>query len=457
MERTYTLHDLVAVLRRRRAVAIAVAAAALVVGVVMAVATPSEYSATSVVQLEPRRLPADFFPALAGGSFDERMRTVKHGILSRPVLERVIRETDYDPEHRGDMDEAVSRLRRNVEVRLEGELAAGAPGLLFVVEVRGPDRERVAKAAALLPKAYSELTRQVLAEQARALRETLDAQAAALAKVLSEEEAKQLAFKMQHLQELPDMSETNARSLARVQADIDARLAAIADARRRRTELLAAIPEGPSAPGMAEAGLDATVRRLEALEAAYGATHPDVLRARRELQEARARRDAELQRFRRDRVQAQVAALEETARDRRDGLAALEKERADLQRRIEAAPRWGQELAALSREYEVTRGRYTVAASRRADAVAAEALLQADQPGLFRTVDGPAVPTRPVAPDRPRLLWLALFAAVACGLGAAGAAEWLDASVRGPEDAGAMGVPVLATIPRIGPSRGRRA
>jgi uncharacterized protein involved in exopolysaccharide biosynthesis len=457
MERTYTLHDLVAVLRRRRAVAIAVAAATLVVGVVMAVATPSEYSATSVVQLEPRRLPADFFPALAGGSYDERMRTVKHGILARPVLERVIRETDYDPEHRGDMDEAVSRLRRNVEVRLEGELAAGAPGLLFVVEVRGPDRERVARAAALLPRVYSELTRQVLAQQARALRETLDGQAAALAKVLSDEEAKQLAFKTQHLLELPEMSETNARSLARVQADIDGRLAAIADVRRRRTELLATIPEGPSAPGMAEAGLDATVRRLEALEAAYGATHPDVLRARREWEEARARRDGELQRFRRERVQTQLAALDETARESRDGLAALQKEKADLQRRIEAAPRWGQELAALSREYEVTRGRYAVAAGRRADAAAAEALLQADQPGLFRTVDEASVPSRPVAPDRPRLLWLALFAAVACGLGAAGAAEWLDASVRGPEDAGAMGVPVLATIPRIGPSRGRSA
>jgi capsular polysaccharide biosynthesis protein len=71
-------------------------------------------------------------------------------------------------------------------------------------------------------------------------------------------------------------------------------------------------------------------------------------------------------------------------------------------------------------------------------------------------VEGAVAPSRPSAPDRPKLLWLAVLAAVVAGLGAAGVSEWLDASMRGPEDASALGVPVLAAIPRIGP-RGRRA
>ena len=45
-------------------------------------------------------LPADFFPAQYGTSFEDRMRTVKHGVLARPVLERVIRETDFYPDLR---------------------------------------------------------------------------------------------------------------------------------------------------------------------------------------------------------------------------------------------------------------------------------------------------------------------------------------------------------------------
>jgi uncharacterized protein involved in exopolysaccharide biosynthesis len=452
MDRTYTLHDGLAVLRRRRTLALAVAGATLAVGVVAALAVPSEYSATSVVQIEPRRLPADFFPAQYGTSFEDRMRTVKHGVLARPVLERVVRETDFFPDLRADLDEAISRMRRAVEVRLEGEVAGGPPALLFVVEVRGKDREKVARAAELLPKVYGELTRQLLVGQARTLRETLDAQARDLGKELSEQEARILAFKLQHLNELPEMVETNARSLARVQALMDMRLGAIGDARRRRGDLLSAIPEGPSASGLAEAGLDAAVRRLQALEAAYGADHPDVRRARREWQDAQERRDEELARFRSERVAQQLSRIDADVRDDRTALAALEQERQALQRRIDAAPRWAQELAALSRDHDVLRGRYAAAVARRSDAAAAEALLAADERAMFRTVEAPAVPSRPVAPDRPRLLWLAVFAAIGLGLAAAGGAEWLDASVRGPEDAGALGVPVLAAIPRIGPA-----
>ncbi len=453
MERTYTLHDAVAVLKRRKTLALAAGGIALVVGLILALAVPSEWSATSVVQIEPRRLPADFFPAQPAISFEDRMRTVKHGILARPVLERVVRETGWLDETGGDVDEAVSRLRRAVQVRLEGEVAGGPPGLLFVVEVRGKDRERIARAAALLPKVYAEQTRQVIAAQARNLKETLAAQAAALGRQLSEHEARLLAFKLEHQTELPEMVETNARAMSRVQALMDMRLGAIADARRRRGDLLVAIPEGPSVPGMAESGLDGAVRRLQSLEAAYGERHPDVLRARRELEDAQARRDSELSRYRKDRIEAQLARIDQDVKEDRAALASLEEERRALQRRVDAAPRWGQELSTLARDYEVLRGRYASAVSRRVDAEAAEALLAADQPAMFREVEAPSVPSRPVAPDRPRLVWLAIFAALAAGLGAAGIAEWLDASVRGPEDAGSLGVPVLAAIPRIGPAR----
>ncbi|HEY6099940.1 MAG TPA: lipopolysaccharide biosynthesis protein [Anaeromyxobacter sp.] len=455
MERTYTLQDLLAALKRRRALALLVGAAVGVVGVVAALGVPSEYSATSIVQIEPRRLPPDFFPALNGISFEDRMRTIKHGILARPVLERVIRDTDFYPDLRTDMDEAISRMRRSVEVRLEGEVAAGPPALLFVVEVHGRDPKKVAKAAELLPRYYGELTRQVMQAQARSLRETLDAQAGAMGKALTEEEARILAFKVEHQAELPEMVETNARSIGRVQALAQMRQGLLAEARRRRNEVLSSIPEAPSMPGMAEAALDVALRKLQALQASYGDDHPDVRRARREWQEAQGRRDDELQRYRKERQQEHLGRIDAEIREQEAHLADLEKELVGFQKRVDAAPRWGAELAVLSREYEVLKGRYASTTARRGDAAAAESLLAADQGSMFRQIEAPVAPSHPSAPDRGRLLWLALLAAVAAGLGAAGIAEWLDASVRGPEDATALGVPVLAAIPRIGPSRSR--
>lgn len=451
MERTYTIHDLFAALRRRKVIALVVSVIVLATGVALALLTPAEYTASSTVQIEPRRLPVDFFPAQGVAPFEDRMRTIKHGILARPVLEKVVKETDFFPDLRGDLDQAVEKLRRQVEVRLEGEVPGGPPALLFVVEVRGADPRKVKAAAELLPRFYEEMTREVLASQARALRETLDAQVTEMSKALAEHERKILGFKLEHAAELPEMIDTNARAAARAQALVEMHLSAIADARRRRNTVLASIPEGPSAPGMSEAALDAATRRVQAAEAAYGPEHPDVRRARRELQEAQGRRDEEVEGYRKGRVSEQLARLDEEVAEHQQALTGLQAELASYQKRVEAAPRWGQELAARSRDYEVLRAKYVSTVSRRADAAAAEQLLAADGQALFRVIEPALAPTRPSAPDRGRMLLLAVLACIAAGLAAAGLAEWLDGSMRGPEDAAALGVPVLAAIPRIGP------
>ena len=106
----------------------------------------------------------------------------------------------------------------------------------------------------------------------------------------------------EHAAELPEMVESNARTIGRLQALMQMRNEWIADARRRRSEVLAAAPEGASAAGMAEAGYDGVLRHLRALESMYGPNHPDVKRARRELETAQARRDQAVKEFTDDRI-----------------------------------------------------------------------------------------------------------------------------------------------------------
>jgi polysaccharide biosynthesis transport protein len=453
MERTYTVQDLGAALRRRRVLALLVAAGVLVVGLATIFALPDEYLSESVVQIEPHRLAPDFFPAQQVTPFEDRMRTLKHGLLARPVLERVIRETDFFPDVRDDMDEAVERMRRSVEVRLEGEVSGGPPSLLFVVAVRGGDQRKVAKAAELLPKYYAEMTRDVLVAQAKGLRTTLDAQVNELSKALTAHEQKIVGFKTRHATELPESLEANLRAIGRVQALTEMRTGMLADAQRRRLGVLASIPEGPSETGMAQEALEGARRRLAGLEAGYAADHPDVKRARRELQELQTRRDAEVARFQKERVEVHLGRIDAEIAEHRAAIDGLRTELAGHQKRVDAAPRWGAELGALSRDYETLRSKYVTSVSRRADAAAAESLLAVDAANLFRVLQPATVPTGPVAPDRGRLAWMVLVAALAAALALAAIAEWLDGSVRAPEDATAFNVPVLASIPRIGPRR----
>ena len=449
MERTYTFEDLLAALRRRRALALLVFVGVLAGGVALATLLPDEYTATSTIQLEPRRLTADFLPAQGIIPLEDRMRTLKHGILARPVLEQVVRETNFAPDART-IDEAIEKLRRSAEVRLEGEVPGGPPALLFVVAVRGPDRERVRAAADRLPRVYEEMTRKLLASQATALRATLDSEVERMARTLAEGERQILEFKKAHAGELPEESDANARASGRSQALLEMRIGALLEAQRRRAALLGAVPEGATGAGMAEGALDAAQRRVQAAEAAYGADHPDVLRARRELEEAISRRDQELDVFRQQRIDEGLKRVDSEVRDHQLAIAELRGEIDRYARRADAAPRVGAELMALTRDYDTLRAKYVSTVSRRADAEAAERLLAADGPSLFRVVEAAAVPTRPSAPDRSGVALLAAIAAIAAGLGAVAIREWLDGSLRGPEDASGHGVPVLAAIPRIG-------
>jgi uncharacterized protein involved in exopolysaccharide biosynthesis len=453
MERTYTIQDLLAALRRRRRLALTVAVITLIAAAAAILALPREYRATSVTQIEPHRLTPDFFPASGVVSFEDRMRTLKHGVLSRPVLERVLKETQFFPDLEGDVDRAVEKLRRQVEVRLEGEVAGGPPALLFVVDVRGRDPQKVAKAAELLPRYYAEMTTEVLARQARNLRETLSKQVDEMGAELGEHEKKLLAFKAEHATEVPEAAENNMRATARIAALMQMRLEAIADGQRRRSDVLARIPEVDSEAGRAQAAREDAQRRLEAARATYGADHPDVKRLERAYADVAARADEEETTFKRERLEAMVSRVDAEIRRHEAEFAALSKDLEGYQKRLDQTPRWGEAMRGLSRDYEVLRAKYTTTLARAADAAAAEQLMQANSAGLFHTIQPAVPPERPFAPDRPRLLLIALAAAIAAGLIAAAAAEYLDSSLRGPEDAGQLGAPVLASIPRIGPRR----
>jgi uncharacterized protein involved in exopolysaccharide biosynthesis len=453
MERTYTVREMVEALHRRRWLALGVAVAVLLVSGAAIVAVPSEYRAESVMQIEPHTIPADFFPSSLT-SFDERMRTLKHGLLARPVLERVLDETGLYPKWRSDPDEALEKLRRDIEVRLEGEVAGGPPALLFVVEVRGSDRRKVAKAADLIPRAYAEMTRQVLQTQAKNLRVTLTTQLGELSRRLTTEEEKLVAFKTEHAIDTPDANEANLREAAMLTTQIEAKQAAMADARRRQQALMTALPEAASEAGYAGVDAEEVLRRLEAMRAAYGPNHPDVRRLERHYQDVAGRSATELQRFRAERRDSEVERIEGEIRDHAAALARLQADLQVVQKRLQAAPSWGERYRVLARDYETLRAKYTSTLGRASDAQSAEALLAADAPSLFRVVQPAAEPSRPSGPNRANLLFMALAAALGAAALATAGAEYFDSSLRGTQDATAFGVPVLATIPRIGPRQG---
>jgi hypothetical protein len=134
----------------------------------------------------------------------------------------------------------------------------------------------------------------------------------------------------------------------------------------------------------------------------------------------------------------------------RDGIAAY-------QARVENVPRREQEYVELSRGYESTRELYQSLMKRYEEAQLAESMEQRQKGEQFRVIE-PAIPnSQAAAPNRVRLLLMAVAVSLGLAVGAVVLAEHVDTSFHSIDDLRAFSaVPVLVSIPRIVTQAGLR-
>src|SRR3989338_8799302 len=117
---------------------------------------------------------------------------------------------------------------------------------------------------------------------------------------------------------------------------------------------------------------------------------------------------------------------------------------------ITLAPRQEQELARLRRDYETYRNTYHELARRLERAKITQRLGESDQGTKFKIIEPARLPLRPVSPKLWIMFWSALGAGLFVGISAAFGAEYLDQSFQSAEDVQtALAVPVLGSISTI--------
>ena len=120
------------------------------------------------------------------------------------------------------------------------------------------------------------------------------------------------------------------------------------------------------------------------------------------------------------------------------------------QARIEAAPMVEQQLASLTREYDLERENHKQLTERHQAALVQEQIARSRGGERFSVLYGAYLPDSPESPNRLRIMLMAIAAGLALGVGLAFAREFLDRSVRDTRALQAdFDVPVLAEIPRI--------
>lgn len=376
-------------------------------------------------------------------------------LLSRPNLQKVSHMADLDLAARTptDAEEIINDLRRRTVVTGEGRN-------LFSIAYTGPSRDKAAKVVQSLLNVFVESNLGNSRQDMAAAQKFIDEQLREYAQQLDSAEKRIADFKAKNVGFLPGENNYSTRldlakdELARTQADLD-------DTARQRDELtrqLAQVPKlvdavstgpndfgaGPPLAGPGDVGSgsgpDPNARvaeleqKLKTLLENDTEEHPDVIRVKRQLEQARQEAKDNAASAPADTPATNTRASRRTApnpvyEQLQLQLVSLQTAMAGLQSRLKrnqadvehwqglakSVPEVAAEMAKLTRDYEVTKKAYDELLNRRESAKIGSDLETQTQTVQFRIIDPPEAATLPVAPKRPLLLTGVLLAGIIAG------------------------------------------
>jgi uncharacterized protein involved in exopolysaccharide biosynthesis len=443
MERTYTIDELWAAVRRRWKLTALVAGSVLAVAALVIARLPNEYRARAMVMVEPFTPHPDLVvPVINAQSLEEKVKSVRANVYARTLMATAIEELNLYPKARKQgMDEAVEALRLDTEVHAEGDNA-------FAIIVRSGNPEEAARTANRLAELYIEGNLQVRNGQVTRTRDIIGQKLAEMRGELSKAQAKVGAYKQAHADQLPELLEARFHQRDQIARHIEQQGMFAQDA-QHRIDLLGTQPFGKDTEvGRLEDLVDGARARFATLSSSLTPDHPDVASMKRELdaavgrlQAARTRaaaNDLELRRM--------TAAIQRGERR----AAELQKEQAQLDKLIAGTPMVQAQLADLTRDVDLLNAKVAQLTSKKAEAEITAELELKSGPSEFRVLESAQPPSEAASPNRAQYLMLAALAALVLGCAISLGRELADRSLRSESEVGAaLTLPVLACVPEL--------
>ncbi|OGP74739.1 MAG: hypothetical protein A2W09_02760 [Deltaproteobacteria bacterium RBG_16_50_11] len=467
---------------------------------------PKIYKATTLIFVQPQTVPENYVRSTISDSVASRLNTVSQEILSRTRLEKIIGEFNLyaDIRKKRTMQEIVEIMRKAIEVKVQEQRREPTQSS-FTISFEGEDPEAVMRVTNKLASMFIEENLKVRESQVEGTSEFLRRELGDMENRLKREEQNIRKFKELHMGKLPEQREANLRILDRLQQQLQMTAGNLRaaedrsiliqnqiDLLRRQGSFTAAreIRTGTSV-NQEESGGDRTseeliiaqlnnlITDLTIARAKYKESHPDVIDLKKKIatlepmakkllerkeveKESRGKGEAlseenlpsPLPNPENDRLASRYTeqykeALKETKRLREEQKS-LKEQIAVYQKRIEETPKFEQELALLTRDYDFLKASYQSLLDKKTQAQMAENLERKQQRDQFKVLDPARLPEKPIKPDPLKILLLGGIFGLVSGLGLAWVRESLDQSLRTVEELEEYTkLPVLAIIPNI--------
>jgi len=478
-DETFNLGYYIDLVFRRRWLMIIPFCLAMIIGIYLAVTLPRIYQSSTLILVRPQRVPESYVQSIVSTDIESRISTIKQQILSRTNLEKVINQFNLfsgSGQEKMFLEDKIADLRERIEIKLEttNPTDPRSDADAFSISFSGTEPELVMRVANGLATFFIDENLKVREAQAVGTTDFLEDELDDMRSQLEQQESRLRDYRKQHMGELPEQLETNLRLLDRLQAQQNEKLRNLRDEKDRlllleqqikeNREILAAESEGGGIVSLGQ-----LKQQLAILESTYTEQHPDVIKLRSKIADLEAKQqnmtssnpDVLADALNSDSAKVLIAralreqlsqqqALKTEIRNLETEIAEVDSQIKEYQQRVEKTPQREEELMSLQRDYNNIQASYTSLLNRKLEANIAVNMEKKQKGEQFSVLDNAFFPRKPVSPNLKRLLMLCLLAGLGVGAGLIYVLEFLDTSLRRPDDFESdLGIPVLATVPRI--------
>jgi polysaccharide biosynthesis transport protein len=491
--------------RKLAIAAITISGCALVVFAVRRM--PSIYVAEAVVLIDSQKVPEKFVSSTVSAELQDRIASIGQQILSAGTLERIISDFDLYKEERKSLfaEEVLDLMRKDISIRMDR--SSGSKPEAFRISYQGTRPKVVAQVANRIANLYIEENRKAREGQAQGTSEFLDRQLAEAKGRLEELEEAVGRFKLQYNGELPEQQNALIATLGRLEVELQSNRDALSRAQESKAmlesnlatteatfEALAAAVERPEAQTPAETTHSAAPAKpsqvlqaqLKSLSSRYGPAYPDVRRLQAEIEGENAaeavqgefrgagdllqnseaapatlpgRQSPDLSAQSNERLrslQTQIAIAQKEIEFHTQEQTRIASEMKQCSEKISRLPMREQQMAQITRDYEISKANYRNLLDKKLAAEMATDLEHGQKSERFSLLDPARDPEKPQRPNRSLCYALGSFLSLVFGLVSGIGLEFTKGRLLGEWELGPQ-TQVLARIPKITVSKGRVA
>lgn len=396
---------------------------------------PAVYLADTLILVDSQKIPEKYVTSTVSTDVQDRLMTINQQILSSTRLQKIIDDFGLYAQEKKTLvqEEILEKMRSDISLNMEASGTGNRPGA-FRIGYQGTNPSLVAQVANRIANLYIEENLKTREVQAEGTSEFIENQLKEAKKTLDDLEATLSKYKVAHNGDLPEQEAALSSALGSLQLELQGNQDAINRAQQNKIMLQGTVDMAEAAAGSLpnrerpadplEAGANdnrGPQKESEFLQAQYDAlikrylpTYPKMVALQHEIDKQKMAEDRESVRI--ENLRREILLADGEIRQRNTERERILKLLAQYQGRIEQLPVREQEMAQITRDYEISKENYKSLLDKKLSAGMASDMEHRQKSERFTVLDPARVPEKPIKPKRGMLNLMGCSIGLALGL-----------------------------------------